>query len=311
MRTNALTHRGWLVCAAVIGTAMAVAGTWADGGAKEEGKAPVRDDTAAESLGWKLGIQAWTYRGITLFETIDKCEAMGVKYLEMYGGQRLSPEVDARVGHSMSDEHRQLLKAKLKEAGVTLLSYGVVGLSKDEKASRAVFEFAKDMGIRTIVSEPRFDAYDTIEKLADEYKINVAMHNHPRPNRYWEPKIVLEHVDKRSQRLGGSPDTGHWMRSNVDPVEGVKLLRGRLHSVHLKQPAVMGERRARDVPFGQAKPDHIKAIMLQMRKQGYQGPWMIEYEHQSKQLDEDVAACIRFFDEVCREIAAEKEEDDK
>jgi len=35
------------------------------------------------------------------------------------------------------------------------------------------------MGLETIVSEPPADAFDTVDKLCEEYGINVAIHNHP------------------------------------------------------------------------------------------------------------------------------------
>ena len=40
-----------------------------------------------------------------------------------------------------------------KEKNITPVAYGVVGLSKDESASRKVFEFAKTMGIGVINTE--------------------------------------------------------------------------------------------------------------------------------------------------------------
>ncbi len=48
------------------------------------------------------------------------------------------------------------------------------------------------MGIETIVSEPPEGAFDVIEKLCEEYKINVAIHNHPKPSRYWDSDTVLK-----------------------------------------------------------------------------------------------------------------------
>lgn len=297
-----------LICLSIAGAAMLFAGEGArgDGSATRPSEPRAgRDDRAAESLGWKLGLQAWTYRKLTLFETIDKAEALGIRYLEMYPGQRLSPELDVRAGHDMSSEHREALRKKLKEADVTLVSYGVVGLSADEKASRRVFDFAKEMGITTITSEPPFDAFDTIEKLVKEYDIRVAIHNHPKPNRYWSPDIVLKQVKDHDERIGGGPDTGHWMRSDVNPVEGLEKLKGRVLSLHLKQAAKLGERRVRDVPFGEGKPDWIRPIMQQMHEQGYRGQWIIEYEHISDRLDADVATCIRYFDEVAKQIASQ------
>ena len=125
------------------------------------------------------------------------------------------------------------------------MNYGVCGLSKDEDASRKTFDFAKDMGIETIVSEPGPDAFDTSDKLCEEYRINVALHNHPKPSRYWNPDTVLEVCKGRSKRIGACADTGHWMRSGLNPVEQLKKLEGRIISFHFKDLNKFGERRPR------------------------------------------------------------------
>ena len=40
-------------------------------------------------------------------------------------------------------------------------------------------DFAHEMGVRTLVAEPPAEAFDVIEKLCEEYQINLAVHNHP------------------------------------------------------------------------------------------------------------------------------------
>ena len=102
------------------------------------------------------------------------------------------------------------------------------------------FDFAKDMGIETIVSEPAEDAFDAIDKLCDEYGINVAIHNHPKPSHYWNPETVLKVCKGRSKRIGACADTGHWMRSGLNPVECLKKLEGRIISFHFKDLNKMG-----------------------------------------------------------------------
>jgi len=51
------------------------------------------------------------------------------------------------------------------------------------------------------VSEPPEDAFDLIDKLCDEYKINVAIHNHPKPSHYWDSETVLKVCKGRSKRM--------------------------------------------------------------------------------------------------------------
>src|SRR3990172_8278949 len=162
----------------------------------------------AEKLGWRLGCQAYSFNQFTFYEAIDKTASLGLHYIEAYPSQKLSQEKpEVSVGPAMSAEVRGEVQKKLADSGVKLVCFGVAG------ANRGTFEFAKQMGIETITSEPPFDAFDEIDKLCEEFQINVAVHNHPEPSLYWNPDTVLEHCKGRSKRIGACADTGHWMRS--------------------------------------------------------------------------------------------------
>ena len=129
---------------------------------------------------------------------------------------------------------RATVTKKLAESDVKMLSYGVTSLFKDIDKSRKTFEFAKAMGIETIVAEPELDAGETVDKLCQQYNIRVAIHNHPKPSRYWNPDTVLKFCQGRSKSIGACGDTGHWMRSGLNPIECLKKLDGRLIEFHFK-----------------------------------------------------------------------------
>src|SRR5262249_14779874 len=142
-----------------------------------------RDDAAAESLGLKLSMQCWTYNRLTFFEAVDRAARLGVKYVEGFPGQKVRPDSDARIGPAMSNETVDAVKAKLKEANVKLVAFGVNGIpTKDEKETRKYFEWAKMMGIEVLVTETTPN--EAIDKLAQEFNIRVALHNHPKT---WPP----------------------------------------------------------------------------------------------------------------------------
>src|SRR5256885_7770985 len=146
---------------------------------------PKIDQAALDKLEWKLGCQAWTFRKLSLFETLDTLNGLGVHYIEIYPGQRLSPDQNVKFDHNATQEQIDAVLAKCKSAGVTPMSYGVVGLPNEDGDARKVFEFAKKMGLKTIVSEPPPDAFALLDRLASEYHINVAIHDHPKPSHYW------------------------------------------------------------------------------------------------------------------------------
>jgi hypothetical protein len=49
------------------------------------------DDSAAEKLGWQLGVQTYSFNRFTFFEAIDKAASVGLKYAETIRGKRLLP----------------------------------------------------------------------------------------------------------------------------------------------------------------------------------------------------------------------------
>jgi len=264
--------------------------------------AATRGAPSAEKLGWRLGCQAYSFNRFTFFEAVDKNASLGLKYLEMYPGQKLSPQQpEVRVGHDMSAEARQAVKDKLAQANTRLVCYGVVGLSKDEKASRKVFDFAKEMGIEVIVSEPRQDAFDTIERLCEEYGISVALHNHPKPSPYWNPDTVLDACKGRSKRIGACADTGHWMRSGIEPLAAVRKLQGRIISFHFKDLNTFGPG-AHDVPWGTGKAA-IREILKEVHRQGLRAPFSIEYEYNWENSLPEIAQCVAYFEKVAAELA--------
>jgi len=256
----------------------------------------------AEKLGWRLGMQAYTFNRFTFYEAIERTASVGLRYIEAYPGQRLSKtKENVRTNPDMSAADKKEMLQRLDDAGIKLVNFGVVGLPNDEAKCRRVFDFAKEMGIETIVSEPPFDAFDIIEKLCDEYQINVAIHNHPKPSRYWNPDTVLKVCKGRSKRIGACADTGHWMRSGLDPVEQVKKLEGRIISFHFKDLNKYG-RGAHDVPWGTGKAN-VKAILSEVHRQGLKAVFSIEYEHNWLNSLPEIAQCVKYFDKVACELA--------
>jgi sugar phosphate isomerase/epimerase len=258
----------------------------------------------AEKLGWHLGCQTWTFREISLFEAIDTTASLGLHYVETGAGMKSLSKEQPQVKFTEDSpvSVRIAVKKKLADTGITLKSYGVTPLSKDVGQCRKMFDFAKDMGIETIVSEPTEDAFDTIEKLCEQYGINLAIHNHPTPSHYWSPETVLKVCKGRSKRIGACADTGHWMRSGLNPIECLKKLEGRIINFHFKDLNKMGQE-FRDVPWGTGVSD-VKGMLAEVRRQGLKAVFLIEYEFLSPTLLQEVADCVKYFDKVAAELAA-------
>lgn len=257
----------------------------------------------AEKLGWRLGTQAYSFNRFTFYEAVEKTASLGLHYIEAYPGQRLSKEKpDQKVNDSLPADLRSEVKRRLADAGVKMINFGVVRIPNDEGAGRKVFDFAKDMGIETIVSEPPPDALEMLDKLCGEYGINLAIHNHPEPSKYWKPDAVLDVCQGRSKRVGACADTGHWMRSGINPLDALKKLEGRIISFHFKDLNKYGRQDSHDVAWGTGQAD-VKAMLAEIRRQEFRGVFSIEYEHNWENSLPEIAQSVEYFDKVAAELA--------
>lgn len=250
--------------------------------------------------GFAIGCQAYTFNRFSAFEAIEKTAQAGGKVIEFYPGQRLSKEdPNLKVGHEGSDVDAVVakLQAKLTQHGLKAVNYGVVGIPKDEAGARKVFEFAKKMGLVAVTTESA-DAINTIEKLAVEYDIQVAFHNHAgdyaNPGyKVWNPLYIAGLVEGRDKRIGACADTGHWVRAGLKPVEALRILKGRIISSHLKDLNEFGKRGAHDVVFGTGVSG-VKEILDELKAQGFQGNISVEYEFNWDHSVPEVTQCIDF-----------------
>ncbi len=250
---------------------------------------------SAKVGGFFLGCQCWTFNRFTVFEAIEFTARAGGTVIEFFPGQSLSKEEpDVRWGHDAPEHAHAKVKDQLEKWKVTPMNYGVVGIPREEAGARKIFEFAKRWNLYGVTTESD-DAIDTVEKLAKEFDVKVCYHNHPRrPNdanyKVWDPKYIAELVKDRDPRIGACGDTGHWIRTGLNPVECVQILKGRVHALHLKdRPSQQGE----DVVWGNGIGD-VKGVLAEVRSQGFQGNVSVEYETNWDHNITDAAQCIGY-----------------
>ncbi len=238
-----------------------------------------------------IAVQCWTFRKFSFFEALEKIKELEIEFVQPYPGQMLDRGTpDLRFDHNLPDGQIEIIKQKLKELGLVLVSYGVVNFENNEESMGKVFDFARKLGIRTIVTEPSYDDFSLIEKMVKKYRINVAIHNHPIPSKYARPETVIYRVDGLDPSIGACADTGHWMRSGVKPVEALRALKGRIQDVHLKDLNEFGTKEAYDVPFGQGEAN-IHDILAELTLQDYAG--YISIEHEKKEDIDNPSPAIR------------------
>jgi sugar phosphate isomerase/epimerase len=296
-----IDRRAFLKATGAVAAAVSLAGV---GRPAARAAAVKTSSPSAEKIGWLVGCQLYTFRRFPFYEALEKIAALGMRHVEPCFFLRLCEDrPKLKTNEDLPAEVRKELKAKLADYGIAMSNY-YAGLGSDEGQCRKAFAFAAEMGAGNIVSEPPAEAFDMIEKLCDEYEINLAVHNHPESpqSKYWKPENVLAVCRGRGKRIGACCDTGHWVRSGLDPVECLKKLEGRILAFHLKDVAERGVRDARDVPLGTGKGNYT-AVLRELHRQGFRGVMTIEYEHDSPQLMQDVAQCIAFVDKTAKALA--------
>lgn len=265
---------------------------------------------AQEPFGWRVGTAAWTFNRFTLAEAIDKTASVGMSYIEAFEGQTVMPGSDAKLGPDLPDEVLQALLAKLAEAKVNLVSVYIHDIPGDEAGCRRIFDFARKLGVATIVSEPAPEALDMVEKCSNEYAISVAIHNHPEgSSRYWNPEEVMRVCQGRGPRIGACGDTGHWIRSGLKPADAFRTLGSRLLTVHLKDLDT-ASKEAHDVPWGEGCGELESALRVLRELRLKPALFGIEYESEWDNNLPRVEACGKWFAQTVNMLAAEANRED-
>jgi sugar phosphate isomerase/epimerase len=256
--------------------------------------------TAAEQLGWQLAIHQRTFQNYTVFEAMDKTAELGLKYMSLSASVKLDDKTTVATAN-LTDEQIAAIKKHLADKSLTLVN-AYVPLPGNETNCRKEFEFAKKMGIDVLVGEPTAGALDTVEKLCKEYNIKVAIHDHPKYSHslYWNPDLVLAAIKGRSPLMGACADTGHWMRSGLDPVECLKKLQGHVICLHFKD-LTEKDAKGHDVPWGTGV-GNCKGMMEELQRQGFKGAFCAEYEYHFDSSMPELAECVKFFDKTCAEL---------
>lgn len=272
----------------------------------EQGKVACTHKTGQVDPHWQIAVMTYTFNRFTLFEAIEKAHQCGAGAIETFAWQKISDKHgDMKLDANMPDSAIKELKAKLKANKVKLVGYYVAVLGKNGQADRQMFEFCKKLGVEYVVSEPDKKTLPAVDALAQEFKIKVAIHNHPRKKKVidyanWHPDDVMLMLDGRSEWMGCCADTGHWVRSRLDPVKCIQKYKGRLVSLHLKDVNEIGSE-GRDMPYGTGI-GNLKDVLAEVKKMGYSGTFAIEYESKPMDNMKDVTDCIKWFEKTKKEL---------
>jgi inosose dehydratase len=233
---------------------------------------------------FKMGIQSYSLRGYQHDGKPDAQKALavtkelGLHYWESY--------ID-HVPMTADAGKLAACKREIESAGVTVVGYGVVYLTKNGDANRRTFEFARAMGLKYLSASPEPGSFDGLDRLIEQYDVAIGIHNHGPGDRYAKIETIAEAIKDHHPKIGCCIDTGHFLRSREDPVHAVEVFGKRIYGVHLKDVkdakefTILGKGDLRIVDFLKALASHKYDYCL-----------AIEYEEKPEDPADDIKACL-------------------
>lgn len=176
--------------------------------------------------GLKVGVASYSYRKLPLDACIKGIQRVALRYVSIK---------DFHLPMNSTSEQRKQVAQKFRDAGITPISCGVVSIKNEEKNARNAFEYARDIGVSTIVCDPAPESLDLCDKLVKEFDIKLAIHNHgPEAKHFKSPLDAWQEVQSHDPRIGLCIDVGHTARAGVDPSDAIRTCKARLYDCHFK-----------------------------------------------------------------------------
>lgn len=257
--------------------------------------------TAEETGGISLGVQSYTFRNFDLEPALKRMKDLGLKNAEFYS-KHIPPDA--------SPEKLKGILDLCKEYGVAPVGFGVSAFSKDHDKNKKVFEFGKAVGVKYLSASPSLDAFDSLDKLCEEYKIAVAIHPHgptgkDSRDKWWSAEVILKAVKDHHKLIGSCLDTGHLIRmaqlgEKIDPAEQVRVMGDRNFGMHLKDH---DNKRKTDVVFGDPTGVlDVAAVFKALKEVKFTGAVAIEYEANPSDPSPDMKKCVGYVRETVKDV---------
>ena len=296
--SRTLTRRDVLQRGLAAGAAFAAGGAFGCSG--PESRAPQMSPLSLKYGGFAMGIQSFSLRHYTLEAALDIVRSLGLSHVELIPETKLGPiAFGEHLPVSNDGAAIDAALAACSARGISIAAHGVNPVPNVE-AARALFAFATRarIPVLTIAPDKNIDVIRELHQLCRANpEVRLAIHNHG-PYLDWEtPREIVRRVGHIHNNFGACVDTGHLIRSGIDPVEAIRflgappLLTGsRVHAVHLKDFASEGAL-AKGCILGEGKLD-LDAVFRALREIGFSGALSLEYEENPENVVPDLVACL-------------------
>ena len=255
-----------------LASGLAIAGALALGG-----RSALAGFAPADDYGpFKMGLQSYSLRNYKADEALAKTKELGVHYWESYSAHT-NPDP------AKASESKSLAAA----SGVEIIGFGVSGFSKDHDKNRKLFEYGKALGVGYLSADPTPDAFDSLDKLTEEFGIAIGIHPHGPGSRWQKIDQIMAAIKPHGDKIGICLDTGHLLRSNEDPVRAVDVFGKRIYGVHLKD---VKDAKTFTI-LGEGDLD-LASLLQKLAQLNYSYCLALEYEEHPKDPIADIQKCL-------------------
>jgi len=236
---------------------------------------------AAKKVPFKLAMAGYSCVRLNLKQTLELLKRLDVHYLCIK---------DFHLPFNSNAQQIADFHKLCQDYGVT--GYGVGPIYMQKPDCRKYMDYAKAVGVKTLVAVPNEDGVvngkktkvasraccEELSKLCKEYDIRVAIHNHGPdiPHCFPTGDAAFEMVKDLDPRMGLCLDIGHNFRAGLNPVESIKKLHTRMFDMHIKNVKFDNKRNIA-VPMPKGDMD-MPAIVKALCDVNYTGCCSLEYE---------------------------------
>lgn len=250
--------------------------------------------------GFTVGMQSYTFRNFKLDQALQRTADLGLHFIELYRGH---------LPMTTTDEQIKAVRNACFEHHITPIAFGVESFSKDHAANRRIFEFGRKLGVRYLSADPSPDSFDSLDRLAADFGIGIAIHPHgpsgKQLHRWYSAEVIMDAVRNHHRLIGTCLDTGHLIRCaqnpfnrKLDPAQQVRHMGARNFGMHLKDH---DNAKRTDVVYGRGALN-VAEVLRALREVKFQGYISIEYEANPDNPMADLRSCLDVFRESVRKL---------
>ena len=233
---------------------------------------------------FKVGMAGYSFVKFDLDKTLETMEKMDLHYLCIK---------DFHLPMKSTDEEIAAFHQKLASKGVTGYAVGPIYMKSEAEVDRA-FEYAKRVGVKTIVGVPSYEMLPYVDKKVKEYGFYYAIHLHgPDIELFPDADDAWKHTKDLDPRIGMCLDIGHDLRNGKDPVEDMRKYHTRVFDIHIKD-VTDNTKKGYSVEIGRGKID-FPAFVRVLREVGYTGVCSLEHEKNMDNPFMGIAESIGYF----------------